>query len=121
MVDVGYIETDPLGLKTAPSSSPSQQKLSVELSSPTSTVAVSPAGAEGEPEAGAGGGTTAAGAAAGAGARAGGGPPCPLAEGVEPEEDPRLPPLTSMSFSPSSPRSGHLVGWCFSFPLQKAQ
>jgi len=95
----------------------------VELSSPASTVAASPAGAEGEPEAGAGGGTTAAGAAAGAvaGVVAGGVPPCAPAEGVEPEEDPRLPPLTSMSLSPSSPKSGHLVGWCFSFPLQKAQ
>jgi hypothetical protein len=63
--DSGYTETDPLGLKSAPSSSPSQQKLSVELSSPASTVAVSPAGADGEPEAETGRGTTAAGAAVG--------------------------------------------------------
>ena len=115
----GYMETDPLGLKSAPSSSPSQQKLSVELSSPASTVAESPAGAEPDPEAESGGGMTAAGAAAGG--VVGGTLPRVPAEGVEPEEDPRVPPLTLMSLSPSSPRSGHFVGWCFSFPLQKAQ
>ena len=59
------METDPLGLKSAPLSSPSQKKLSVELSSPASIVAESPAGADGKPEAEAGGGTTAADAATG--------------------------------------------------------
>ena len=118
-VEGEYIETHPLGLKSAPLSSPSQQKLSVELSSSASTVAVSPAGADGDPKADAGGGTTATGAAAGG--VIGGAPPCAPAKGVEPKEDPQLPPLTSMSLSPSSPRSGHLVGWCFSFLLQKAQ
>ena len=91
----------------------------MELSSPASTVAVSPAGADGESKAEAGGGTTAAGAAVGG--VAGGTPPRAPAEEVEPKEDTQVPPLTSMSLSPSSPRSGHFMGWCFSFPLQKAQ
>ena len=86
MVGGGYIETDPLGLKSTPLSSPSQQKLSEELSSFASTVAVSPAGADGGPEANAGGGTTAAGAAAEG--VIGGSPPCAPTEGVEPVEDP---------------------------------
>ena len=83
----GYMETDTLGLKSAPSSSPSQQKLPVQLSSPASTVAASPAGADGEPKtkAGGGGGTTAVGAAVGG--VAGGTPPRAPAKEVEPKED----------------------------------
>ena len=91
-VDGGYMESDPLGLKSTPSSSPSQRKLSVELSSPASTVTVSPARADGEPKADAGRGMTATGAAAGG--MTGGAPPCASTKGVEPEEDPRLPPLS---------------------------
>ena len=81
------METDPLGLKPTPSSSPSQQKLSVELSSPSSTMAVRPAGADGDPEAGAGGGTAAGAAAGGV---AGGAPPFAPAKGGRTQRRPAL-------------------------------
>jgi hypothetical protein len=88
-------------------------------------MAVRPSGADGEPKAGAGGETTTTCTVTGGTDVPGLAPVDMPAKGGEPDEAPGLPPRpplpTSMSLRPSLPRSGHLVGWCFSLPLQIVQ